>query len=162
VAPADVLNANSVIPMATTRHIVCPHCTATNRLPVDKPVQAARCGACHSALFQGHPAAVDGAQFDKHRRGNDIALLVDVWAPWCGPCRAMAPMFERAAAELEPDVRLVKVNADEKPAIASELGVAGIPALLLLRGGQIIARTAGAMDTRRIVAWTRSHLSGAA
>jgi thioredoxin 2 len=74
----------------------------------------------------------------------------------------MAPMFEQAAAELEPDVRLLKVNADEEPRIASELGVTGIPALLLLRGGQVIARTAGAMDTRRIVAWTRSHLAGAA
>jgi thioredoxin 2 len=148
--------------MATTRHVVCPHCAATNRLPVDKPVQAARCGACHRALFEGHPAAADAAKFDKHRRSNDIALLVDVWAPWCGPCRVMAPMFEQAAAELEPDVRLLKVNADEEPRIASELGVTGIPALLLLRGGQVIARTAGAMDTRRIVAWTRSHLAGAA
>jgi thioredoxin 2 len=148
--------------MAATRHVVCPHCAATNRLPGDKPVQAARCGACHRALFEGHPAAADAVKFDKHRRANDIALLVDVWAPWCGPCRVMAPMFDEAAAELEPDVRLLKVNADEEPAIASELGVTGIPALLLLRGGRIIARTAGAMDTRRIVAWTRSHLAGAA
>jgi len=147
---------------ATRRHVVCPHCAAINRLPLDKPVQAARCGACHSALFEGHPVAADATRFDKHRRGNDIAVLVDVWAPWCGPCRIMAPMFERAAAELEPEVRLIKVNADEEPQIASELGVTGIPALLLLRGGQIIARTSGALTTRGIVAWTRSHLAVAA
>jgi thioredoxin 2 len=148
--------------MPAMQHIVCPHCATTNRLPPDKPVQAARCGACHGALFAGQPAPANAAQFDKHRRGNDIAVLVDVWAPWCGPCRIMAPMFERAAAELEPKVRLIKINADEEPQIASELGVAGIPALLLLRGGQIIARTSGAMTTQNIVAWTRSHLSGAA
>lgn len=148
--------------MALTRHIVCPHCAATNRLPLGKPARDARCGACHKGLFEGRPVAVDAAQFDKHRRGNDIAVLIDVWAPWCGPCRAMAPMFEQAAAELEPDVRLLKLNADEEPRIASELGVAGIPALFLLRGGQIIAREAGAMDTRHIVAWTRTHLAQAA
>jgi thioredoxin 2 len=110
-------------------------------------------------LFEGHPIAVDAVRFDKHRHGDDIALLVDVWAPWCGPCRAMAPMFEQAATELEPDVRLIKVDADQEPGIASELGVTGIPALFLLRGGRILARTAGAMDTRRIVAWARGHLA---
>lgn len=145
--------------MAATRNIVCPSCAATNRIPIDKPATAARCGACHKPLFGGHPAAANAVQFAKHRQANDIAVLVDVWAPWCGPCRVMAPMFEQAAAELEPDVRLIKVNADEEPSVASELGVSGIPALLLLRGGHVIARTAGALDTRRIVAWTRSHLA---
>jgi thioredoxin 2 len=142
-----------------TRHIVCPHCAATNRLPAGKPAGEARCGSCHQALFEGHPVAVDAARFDKHRRNNDIAVLVDVWAPWCGPCRVMTPMFERAAAELEPEVRLLKVNADEEPQVAPQLGVAGIPALFLMRGGRVVAQTAGAMDTRRIVAWVRSHLA---
>jgi thioredoxin 2 len=113
-------------------------------------------------LFEGHPVSVDATGFDKHRRGNDIPLLIDVWAPWCGPCRLMAPMFEQAAAALEPDVRLLKINADQEPEIASELGVSGIPALFLIRGGRIIARSAGAMDARRIVAWTRGHLAEAA
>lgn len=142
-----------------TRHIVCPHCAATNRVPAGKPAGAARCGSCHEALFEGHPVAVDAARFDKHRSANDIAVLVDVWAPWCGPCRVMTPMFERAAAELEPEVRLLKVNADEEPQVAAQLGVAGIPALFLMRGGRVVAQTAGAMDTRRIVAWVRSHLA---
>ena len=147
--------------MSATKNIVCPHCAATNRVPVDKPPQQARCGGCHRALFDGHPAAVDGTRFAKHRTANDIAVLVDVWAPWCGPCKMMAPMFERAAASLEPEVRLLKLNADEEQQTSAELGVSGIPALLLFRDGRLIARTAGAMDANRIVNWTRQQLAGA-
>ena len=143
-------------------HVVCPHCAATNRLPAGKPARAAKCGSCHAALFDGHPAAVDAAAFAKHRDNNDIAVLVDVWAPWCGPCRVMGPMFETAAAELEPDVRLIKVNADEQPRMAADYGVSGIPALLLFRGGRLVARNAGVMDARHIVSWTRGHLAQAA
>jgi thioredoxin 2 len=148
--------------MSKVRHIVCPHCAATNRVPVGKSAIEARCGACHQPLFDGHPAAVDAAGFEKHRRNNNIPVLVDVWAPWCGPCRAMAPIFERAAGALEPEVRLVKLNADEEPEVSGELGVSGIPALLLLRDGHVVARTAGAMDTQRLVAWVRSNLARAA
>jgi thioredoxin 2 len=148
--------------MATIRQVVCPHCSAVNRVPADKPAKEARCGACHRALFDGHPVSLDGALFDKHRRANDIPLLVDVWAAWCGPCRSMAPMFEQAAAELEPDVRLAKLNADEEPRIASELGVSALPTMLLIRRGQIAARISGAMNARQIVAWARSQLAAAA
>lgn len=148
--------------MAGFVHIVCPHCTATNRIPAAKPSGTANCGACHRALFDGRPVAVDAAGFAKHVKANDIAVLVDVWAPWCGPCRTMAPMFEAAAAELEPQVRLVKLNADEAPGVAAELNVSGIPALLLLRAGRVVARSAGVMDTRHIVAWTRGALAQAA
>jgi len=148
--------------MVNVHHVVCPHCAAINRVPVGRPAREANCGVCHQALFDGHPAAVDAAKFEKHLRHNDIPVLLDVWAPWCGPCRAMAPMFERAARELEPDLRLIKLNADDEPRIASELGVAGIPALFLLRGGRVVAHTAGAMDAGRIVAWARSRLAAAA
>jgi len=148
--------------MVNVHHVVCPHCAATNRIPAGRPARDANCGACHRALFDGHPVTVDAAKFAKHRRENDIPVLLDVWAPWCGPCRAMAPMFERAARELEPGMRLIKLNADEEPRVASELGVAGIPALFLLYGGKVVAQTAGVMDAGRIVAWARSKLAEAA
>jgi thioredoxin 2 len=148
--------------MTNPQHIVCPHCASTNRVPAGKPPLEARCGVCHRALFDGHPAAVDRAKLEKHLHGNDIPVLIDVWAPWCGPCRAMAPMFERAARALEPALRLVKLNADEEPEVASGFGVTGIPALLLLWRGRVLARTAGAMDERGIVAWVRSKLAEAA
>lgn len=142
------------------RHIVCPHCTKTNRIPDDRPALVARCGACHRQLFEGRPIAVDEAAFEKHRSRDDIPLLIDVWAPWCGPCQAMAPAFERAASLLEPEVRLLKLNSDTVPGVASRLGVRGIPALFLIQRGRILARTTGAMDTARIVAWTRTQMGG--
>jgi thioredoxin 2 len=146
--------------MARSRHTVCPACGTTNRLPPDKAPRTGRCGACRELLFQGRAASVDTAGLERHRRNDDIPLLVDVWAPWCGPCRAMAPNFERAADMLEPEVRLLKLNADEAPEVTASFGVSGIPALLLFRGERLLARTAGAMDATRIVAWTRGQLAG--
>lgn len=143
----------------SARHIVCPHCAATNRVPEGKPLGEAQCGACHQPLFQGHPVPVDAAKFEKHRRSNDIAVLVDVWAPWCGPCRTMAPSFAQAAEMLEPKVRLLKLNSDEEQDVARGLGVRGIPSLFLFQGGRVVAHTAGAMDANSIVAWVKSNLA---
>ena len=145
--------------MSTTRQIVCGHCGRINRLPAERAAQSARCGACHQPMFTGHPVEVDEEAFSRQVASSDIPVLVDVWAPWCGPCRAMAPMFERAAQELEPDVRLVKLNSDKAPALSSRLNISGIPTLLLMHRGREIARQAGAMDSRGIVAWTRSNLT---
>jgi thioredoxin 2 len=145
--------------MISIRHVVCPHCGKKNRFPVGRPAGKARCGACYKALFEGKPVSVDAEQFERHRKGDEIALLVDVWAPWCGPCRIMGPQFERAAAELEPQMRLLWVNAEEEPQVAAWLGVRSIPALLLMEGGQIVAQTAGAKDTRSIVEWARARLA---
>lgn len=144
--------------MSDARHIVCPACGVTNRTPAEKPASQARCGSCRTPLFAAKPIEVDAAAFEKHRRSNDIAVLVDVWAPWCGPCRAMAPSFEAAAAELEPDVRLLKLNSDNEQQLAGQLGVRGIPALILLKGGRVVAQTAGAMPPAQIVNWTRQNL----
>lgn len=140
-----------------TRHIVCPHCAATNRVPTARPAAEAVCGACKAHLFEGHPTEVDPAGFERHIRANDIPVLVDIWAPWCGPCRAMAPNFARAATALEPGMRLLKLNADTAPEIGARYGVRGIPALLLFKGGQLAGQTAGAMATEQILAWARAR-----
>ncbi|PDT77700.1 thioredoxin domain-containing protein [Bradyrhizobium sp. C9] len=145
--------------MSETCQIVCGHCGRTNRLPAGRAPDGARCGSCHQPMFTGHPIEVDEEGFARHLANSDIPLLVDVWAPWCAPCRAMAPMFERAAGQLEPKVRLLKLNSDRAPATSSRLNVTGIPTLLLMRRGREIARHSGVMDARGIVAWAEAGLT---
>lgn len=144
--------------MSESLHLVCPHCDAVNRVPRDRLTAAPKCGQCHLPLFAGLPVALDEPRFARHVQRSDLPLLVDFWAPWCGPCRAMGPAFEAAAKTLEPEIRLVKVNTEEAQGLANRLGIRSIPTLALFRGGGESARTAGAMDTRSIVAWAREHL----
>ncbi|HYD96054.1 MAG TPA: thioredoxin TrxC, partial [Noviherbaspirillum sp.] len=137
---------------------VCPACNAVNRFPEQRLGDAPACGSCSRPLFQHRPVALDAGSFDKHASRNDIPLLVDFWAPWCGPCRMMAPAFEQAAARLEPDFRLAKVDTEEEPGLAARFGIRSIPTLALFRHGQEIARQAGALGEADIIRWARSHL----
>jgi thioredoxin 2 len=145
--------------MQASVHIVCPHCDTINRVPRAKLAAGGRCGQCHGPLFEARPVALDAARFERHLTKGDVPLLVDFWAPWCGPCRAMAPEFERAAAELEPAVRLVKVNVDEEPALAQRFRVQSIPTLLLAYHGRELARSAGARSAAQLVQWARTELA---
>ena len=143
--------------MADSLHVVCPACHAVNRVPADRLGDAGICGKCQTPLFTGQPVELDEAGFDKHVSRSDVPLVVDFWAPWCGPCRMMAPAFAEAAQRLEPRYRLVKVNTEATKNLAARFNIRSIPTIAIFRDGREIARQTGAMDVAGIQRWVDSN-----
>jgi thioredoxin 2 len=139
--------------MTESTHVACPHCNAVNRVPSSRLGDHGTCGRCKGTLFDRKPLELNAANFDLHTGKSDIPVVVDFWAPWCGPCRAMAPHFEKAAAKLEPRVRLAKVNTEEEQGLAARFGIRSIPTLAVFRHGLEVGRQSGAMDAASLERW---------
>ena len=138
-------------------HVVCSHCGATNRIAGGRDLMSGKCGKCGRQLFEGQPANVSAAILEKQIAKSDIPVLVDVWAPWCGPCKVMGPQFEAAARQVEPALRLVKLNSDDNQELSTRLGIRSIPTMILFKGGREVARKSGAMTRKDILEWVE-HL----
>jgi thioredoxin 2 len=142
--------------MSGTLQVVCGSCDSVVRLPGDRVKDAPRCPKCHGALFAGKPIALTAANFDRHMTRGNLPLVVDFWAPWCGPCLAMAPSYEAAARQFEPQWRFAKLNTEDEPAPAARFNIRSIPTLIVFRAGKEIARQSGAMDAGTLTRWLTS------
>ena len=143
--------------MTDSTHLVCQACLAVNRIPSVRLTDGPKCGKCQTPIFNAKPIDLTAANYQKHLQRNDAPVLVDFWAPWCGPCKMMGPQFEQAASQLEPQIRLAKVNTEAEQQLGGQLNIRSIPTLIIFKGGKEIARHSGAMGAADIIKWTRSH-----
>jgi thioredoxin 2 len=134
-------------------HIVCPNCAAINRIGPGLDAMKASCAKCHTKLFDGKPWSATGKTFDRQITRNDMPVVVDFWADWCAPCKVMAPEFEKLAADLAPDFRLLKLDTEAEPEIAARYGIRSIPTVIMYLRGQEVARRVGASDRKALKSW---------
>ncbi len=146
----------AAVDSSVSQTIACPHCDAVNRVLLTRAPEEARCGKCKQALFAGKPVALTRENFAAHIERSAIPVLIDLWAAWCAPCRMMAPVLDRAAASLEPRLRVAKLNTEAEPELAAQFGVRGIPAFVVMKAGREIARRVGAMDYGEFMRWASS------